>query len=179
MGKHRIVLGVVLESSLRCVNNQPGCALESALVMPVDPSLPPRYLYRHLGGSLPLEDPTYVAREADAQLYQALRDGEFCYVLNSRQMGKSSLRVRVMQRLQADGVACGVVDLSAMGTESTQAAWYKGLAYRVMRNFRGVAASKGSADGRKFDWRGWWGEHDFLSPLQQLGELIVTCCSRR
>ncbi|MEL7228083.1 MAG: hypothetical protein AAGL17_25455, partial [Cyanobacteria bacterium J06576_12] len=127
--------------------------------------------YRHLGGSLPLEDQTYVVREGDQQLYEALRKGEFCYVLNSRQMGKSSLRVRTMQRLQVEGIICGVVDLSAMGTESTQSAWYKGLAYRIMRNFRTVR----SPDGRAIDWRGWWKAHDFLSPVQQLGALIEEC----
>ncbi len=128
--------------------------------------------YRHLGGSLPLDDPTYVVRAADQQLYQALRDREFCYVLNSRQMGKSSLRVRVMQQLQADGIACGVVDLSAMGTESTESAWYKGLAYRIVRNFRVGKAGKNKAENRSFDWRVWWQEHDFLSPVQQLAELV-------
>ncbi len=126
------------------------------------------FAYRHLGGSLPVEDPTYVVRDADRQLYQALSDREFCYVLNSRQMGKSSLRVRVMQQLQADGIACAVVDLSAMGTESTESAWYKGIAYRIMRNFRAVRSANGSA----FDWRSWWNERDFLSPVQQLDELI-------
>ncbi|MEL6249812.1 MAG: AAA-like domain-containing protein, partial [Cyanobacteria bacterium J06627_15] len=128
--------------------------------------------YRHLGGSLPLDDPTYVVRAADQQLYQALRDREFCYVLNSRQMGKSSLRVRVMQQLQADGIACGVVDLSAMGTESAESAWYKGLAYRIMRNFRAGQVSKKVSSGQPFNWREWWQEHDFLSPVQQLDELV-------
>ncbi|MEL7505611.1 MAG: AAA-like domain-containing protein [Cyanobacteria bacterium J06554_6] len=128
--------------------------------------------YRHLGGSLPLDDPTYVVRAADQQLYQALRDREFCYVLNSRQMGKSSLRVRVMQQLQANGIACGVVDLSAMGTESTESAWYKGLAYRIMRNFRVGRAGQKASSGQSFNWREWWKEHDFLSPVQQLDELV-------
>ncbi|MEL6940741.1 MAG: AAA-like domain-containing protein, partial [Cyanobacteria bacterium J06598_1] len=127
--------------------------------------------YRHLGGSLPLEDQTYVVRAGDQQLYEALRQGEFCYVLNSRQMGKSSLRVRTMQRLQSKGITCGVVDLSAMGTQSTQSAWYKGLAYRIMRNFRALR----SPDGSAVDWRGWWKAHDFLSPVQQLGALIEDC----
>ncbi|MEM8506116.1 MAG: AAA-like domain-containing protein, partial [Cyanobacteria bacterium P01_D01_bin.1] len=127
--------------------------------------------YRHLGGSLPLEDQTYVVREGDRQLYEALREGEFCYVLNSRQMGKSSLRVRTMQRLQEEGITCVVVDLSAMGTESTQSAWYKGLAYRIMRNFRTVR----TVDGSALDWRGWWKAHDFLAPVQQLGLLIEEC----
>ncbi|MEO1446723.1 MAG: AAA-like domain-containing protein, partial [Cyanobacteria bacterium J06635_11] len=133
-------------------------------------TLPISSPYRHLGGSLPPDDQTYVVRAADQQLYQALSQGEFCYVLNSRQMGKSSLRVRVMQQLQAAGIACGVVDLSAMGTESTPSAWYKGVAYRIMRNFRNANSSGNAA----FNWRAWWKEHDFLSPVQQLAELIET-----
>ena len=127
--------------------------------------------YRHLGGSLPLEDETYVVREGDRQLYEALRKGEFCYVLNSRQMGKSSLRVRTMQRLKEEDVTCVVVDLSAMGTESTQSAWYKGLAYRIMRHFRAAR----TADGSALDWRGWWKAHSFLSPVQQFGLLVEEC----
>ena len=119
--------------------------------------------YHHLGGSLSPEDPTYVVRNADRQLYESLCQGEFCYVLNSRQMGKSSLRVRVMQRLKAEGFACAVIDLSAMGTESTETAWYKGIAYRILRNFPAT---------RSFNWRQWWEDHSFLSPVQQLGELI-------
>lgn len=119
--------------------------------------------YHHLGGSLSFDDPTYVVRNADQNLYESLYKGDFCYVLNSRQMGKSSLRVRVMQRLEGEGFACGVVDLSAMGTESTASAWYKGIAYRILRNFPAT---------RSFNWRGWWEEHNFLSPVQQFGELI-------
>ena len=41
-------------------------------------------------------------RQADLNFYECLKANEFGDVLNSRQMGKSSLRVRTMQRLPSD-----------------------------------------------------------------------------
>lgn len=59
-----------------------------------------------VGGSLDEKASTYVVRQADKDLYQSLKLGMFCYVLNSRQMGKSSLRVRTMAKLKSEGVRC-------------------------------------------------------------------------
>jgi len=79
--------------------------------------------YYHPGGTLPKESPTYVTRQADQEFYDGLVKGEFCYVLNARQMGKSSLQVRTRQRLEKDGVACAVVDLTKIGGNASEEAF--------------------------------------------------------
>lgn len=75
-------------------------------------------------GNLPLNSPTYVEREADESLYQALRSGKFCCVLSPRQTGKSSLKVRTIQRLETEGFDCIDIDLNMIGKDITIDQWY-------------------------------------------------------
>ncbi len=77
-----------------------------------------------VGGTLLGDAASYVKRAADDDLLQALLQRQFCYVLTSRQMGKSSLMVRATHRLRAEGVAVAVLDLTAIGQNLTPEKWY-------------------------------------------------------
>src|SRR5438046_2579539 len=108
------------------------------------------------GGTLRQDAPSYIERQADRDLFEGLSRGEYCYVLTSRQMGKSSLMVHTAGRLREDGVTVVILDLTAIGQNVTAEQWYGGLLLHL---------------GRQLDLEdeleGYWLDNDRLGPLQR------------
>ncbi|HBL10472.1 MAG TPA: hypothetical protein DD379_03495, partial [Cyanobacteria bacterium UBA11162] len=78
------------------------------------------------------------------------------------QMGKTSLRVRTMHRLQAEGIACAAIDLTKIGSQDiTPDQWYAGVMRRLVMSFH-----------LSINLKSWLRDREFLSPVQRLSELI-------
>ncbi|MFY7950985.1 MAG: AAA-like domain-containing protein [Armatimonadaceae bacterium] len=80
------------------------------------------------GGNVPPDAPCYVERQADHDLWDALTQGGVCHLLDTRQVGKSSLMARAAFRLRNTGARVASLDLTALGWNVTPQQWYAGLA---------------------------------------------------
>src|SRR5438270_1698983 len=125
-----------------------------------------------IGGTLQRNAPSYVPRRADEDLYNGLKEGQFCYVLTSRQMGKSSLMVRTAVRLREEKMAVAVLDLTAVGQNLSAEQWYEGLLNLM-----------GQQLNLEDELEEFWLDHERLGPLQRwmraMREVVLKQCLNR
>jgi WD40 repeat protein len=87
-------------------------------------------------GSTVREGSFYVERPADEQLLDLLGRGEYCHVLAPRQVGKSSLRLRVENKLEERGIRCAAFDITSIGRiDVSEDRWYFSLISKLARGF--------------------------------------------
>ncbi|HEX7182083.1 MAG TPA: AAA-like domain-containing protein [Thermoanaerobaculia bacterium] len=108
------------------------------------------------GGTVQAGGGVYLERTADRELLELCRAGAFAFILTSRQMGKSSLMVRTVERLYEEDVRSVIVDLTALGADVTQDQWYKGFLLTVEDQL-----------GLSTNATRWWQEHEELGVPQR------------
>ena len=113
--------------------------------------------YYTTGGTLSLDAPSYVEREADRALLEGLYRGDYCYILTSRQMGKSSLMIRTASKLRVEeATRVAVLDLAAIGQNLNPEQWYDGMLLRLGRQL-----------GLEDEFDDFWLDHPRLGPVQR------------
>jgi hypothetical protein len=151
---HEVIAGIK-----RSVERWTGIAMASSPVS--SRSLDSFYI---AGGTLPLAASSYVVRQADTDLYESLLAGEYCCVLDSRGMGKSSLAVRTCARLKEQGIRTVLLDLSQIGSAAdTPEQWYLHLLAEAGRDL-----------DLHDEFHAYWQEHPEFTVLQRfLGALLL------
>ena len=113
------------------------------------------------GGALIPGKHLYIERPEDQQLYDLLRQGEYCNILTSRQMGKSSLMARTTKRLIAEGYPVATPDISLFGEQIGADDWYQGLLQQVVKNL-----------GLSVDVKEWWRNAPEATPNLRLARFF-------
>lgn len=106
--------------------------------------------------SMKSNDPSYVYRDADEQLYQKILLGCYCCVLNSRKTGKSSLRLRTIQKLEdleKLEFRCVSISIDAVNKESYKT-FYQGISQKFWTDLK-------LENIFQKDFKSWWSSQAF------------------
>lgn len=101
-----------------------------------------------LGGTLPVDSPSYIARRADEDLLTTLVNREYALVLDSRQKGKSSLLARSSSALNEQGYETIKLDLQRFGSTLTAEQWYATMLFACAEQLKDAKNAKAFWDER-------------------------------
>jgi Leucine-rich repeat (LRR) protein len=103
-----------------------------------------------VGGALRPQRDIYIERPEDQAFFDLLLSSEYVNVLSPRQMGKSSLMVRTIGKLRANGVRTANMDVAAdlAGTDQADK-WFLALVREISRKLE-----------IQFDVSAWWRDHE-------------------
>ncbi len=79
------------------------------------------------GRTVKARDQHYIQRPADAELLDHCKNGRPAYILNSPQMGKSSLIFHTAEQLNATAHHAVLIDLSQFPLPSREAEWFHNI----------------------------------------------------
>ncbi len=119
--------------------------------------------YYHVGGTLNPNDPTYVIRNADKEIFELLTKSQYCFVFNSRQMGKSSLCTKTLQKLDNAGIKCAFIDVTLIGNCETSRQWYHSFIDLLLMEFE---------LDTEFDLNLWYEQYKYLTDIQLLDKFL-------
>ncbi|GCA92346.1 AAA-like domain-containing protein [Microcystis aeruginosa] len=123
---------------------------------------------RSFGGALKHDDPDYVKRDTDEELLKALKDRDFCCVLNSTQTGKSSLMNRMLHGLEEYGFLCVSIDLTTfVGSDCTSSQFYRDFSEKLIEKLKTVEILL------SFDLENWWQKKSSNSAMLRLESFIT------
>ena len=113
-------------------------------------------------GTLRADAPSYIERPADRELLENVLASHYCFVLTTRQMGKSSLMTRTARKLKKQDVATATVDLTKIGSEPKETnaeQWCFGIVNKIGRDL-----------GIRINLQKWWKDNNLLTPINRLSE---------
>jgi tRNA A-37 threonylcarbamoyl transferase component Bud32 len=132
-----------------------------SLMIPMLDTVPTSQLRLRAGGTLTPGEHLYIVRPSDDELWHWLKEGEYCNVLTSRQMGKSSLMMQTAVRLRAEGVHVAMPDASELGRPPDLETWYQALLEEIVVDL-GVAVQV----------RDWWRSCPLSTPNQRFSAFL-------